>query len=128
MFSSSVPVTARTFFDRSNERERIRQAITRLRAGAPQWLCLVGPRKVGKTSLLLEVAREMKDAAGIGFVVADVFDTMPVSLEFFRILALQVLDVVLAAEAGTSLRSLVRDPASYRAALAGTPSFAKLPQ
>src|SRR5512138_1599679 len=131
MFSASVPVTAQAFCDRVQERARIRQVMAQLQAGAPRWLCLVGPRKVGKTSLLLEVAREL--AAGpqaenaVGFIVADVLDVMPVSLEFFRALALQTLDVAWASEAGASLRALARDPAAYRSALAGMRSFAKLP-
>jgi AAA+ ATPase superfamily predicted ATPase len=129
MFSASVPVTARAFFDRGQERERILQSIAQLQAGNPRWLCLVGPRKVGKTSLLLEVARELRGLSQerVGFVVADVLDTMPVSQEFFRTLALQTVDMAWSTETGTSLRALARDPVAYRSALSGTPAFTKLP-
>lgn len=130
MFLSSIPATASAFFNRTAERARIREAVAQLEAGAPRWLCLVGPRKVGKTSLLLEVARDRQATAkssGTRFVVADVLDAMPVSLDFFRMLALQVVDALLSLEAGTSLRSLALDPAAYRSALSGAPSFASLP-
>jgi AAA+ ATPase superfamily predicted ATPase len=131
MFLSSTPATAGSFFNRSKERASIRQAMAHLEAGAPRWLCLVGPRKVGKTSLLLEVAREAKATSttrqGICFVVADVLDTMPVSFEFFRSLALQVLDALMSNETGSSLRALARDPVTYRSALSGASSFATLP-
>ena len=131
MFSASVPVTDQGFFGRVQERQRLRQTIAQLEAGRPRWLCLVGPRKIGKTSLLLEVAREIaaagNKAGAVGIVVVDVLDTMPVSAEFFRTLALQTLDVAWSAETGTSLRALARDPAAYRAALSGAQAFAKLP-
>jgi Holliday junction resolvase len=134
MFTSSVPATAGAFFDRTREREQIHRAIDHLLSGAPRWLCVVGPRKVGKTSLLLEVSREAREGRGASraspphFVVADVLDTMPVSLEFFRDLALRVVEATLAIEAGVSLTSLARDPAGYRKALMGAKSFAKLAQ
>lgn len=132
MFRSSVPVTASAFFDRAREREQIHRAIDQLLRGSPRWLCLVGPRKVGKTSLLLEVSREVHQKRASSeshpphFVVVDVLDTMPVSLEIFRDFALRVVEATLAIEAGASLSSLARDPPAYRKALVGARSFAKL--
>jgi|GEM_PF-1320298 len=131
MFSASVPATDQGFFDRVEERQRLRQSIAQLESGVPRWLCLVGPRKIGKTSLLLQVARELgadaKHARTVGVVVVDVLDTMPVSTEFFRTLALQTLEVAWSAEAGASLRALARDPTAFRGALSGTRTFAGMP-
>lgn len=81
MFTSSVPATAGAFFDRTREREQIHRAIDHLLSGAPRWLCIVGPRKVGKTSLLLEASREAREGRAASraspphFVVVDVLDT-----------------------------------------------------
>ena len=46
MFSSSVPATHDRFYDRDLELGRLEQMVSRLARGVPQWLCLVGPRKV----------------------------------------------------------------------------------
>ncbi|MCK4305668.1 MAG: hypothetical protein KAY24_15630 [Candidatus Eisenbacteria sp.] len=36
---------------------KIESAINQLRVGAPTWMAIIGPRKVGKTSLVLEEVR-----------------------------------------------------------------------
>jgi AAA+ ATPase superfamily predicted ATPase len=132
MFTSSVPVTARGFFNRVAESEQILQAVESLVRGAPRWLCLVGPRKVGKTSLLLEVARGLHAAHRPTrahpphFVVVDVLETLPLSVDIFRDLALRAVEVTLSAEAATSISALSRDPAAYRKALVGARSFHRL--
>lgn len=133
MFTTSVPATAEAFFDREAERAQVLEAIEGLRRGAPRWLCLIGARKVGKTSLLLEVARQVHERPARSrphpphFVVLDVLETLPLSFEVFRTLAFRALDATLSVEAGTSLCALARDPAGYRKALVASPSFAKLP-
>ncbi len=129
MFSSSIPVTADGFFDRARERAVLRQAAQRLAAGAPGWLCLVGPRKVGKSSLLLEVARALRNEAKaqVHALVLDVQDTAPLSLEVFRDLALRAADAVLSPQAGVSLAQLARDPREWRKGLLATKAFDALP-
>lgn len=125
MFRTSVPVTEGGFHNRRRELERLRDVVRRLRDGSPSWLALVGPRKVGKTSLLLETARR-EQSSDIHFVVLDVLDTAPVSLEFFRLAAVRILDALLGVEIGLSLELLLRNPSEFRAALQSSPSFARL--
>ena len=56
MFHTSLPVVGADFFDRDTESQRLLGALDRLLGGTPQWLAIIGHRKVGKTSLMLEVA------------------------------------------------------------------------
>ncbi len=126
MFQTSLPVTSRAFFDREQALEMIRRAADRLRAGAPSWLCILGPRKVGKTSLVLEFARRNPDP-GIVFVLIDVLEGVPGSLEVFRRCALRAVDGALVGEPGISLEAVSRRPREYRRALQRSARFAKLP-
>lgn len=130
MFATSTPATAEGFFDRTNELARIEDAVTRLMKGAPKWLCLVGPRKVGKTSLLREVERRARErgAPQPCFVVVDVLETMPASTEVLRAVALQAVDALLSRDAGQALGPLASTPDAWRGALVGSPLFSKLPQ
>ncbi len=66
MFRSSNPVTSNGFYDRTEELAELRAAFAALAEGAPRWMAIIGPRKVGKTSLLLEAsfARHSHDPAG----------------------------------------------------------------
>lgn len=129
MFATSTPATADGFFDRRTEVAQIEDAVEHLLRGAPKWLCLVGPRKVGKTSLLREVERRMRARARArpSFVVVDVLESMPASTEVLRVLAIQSVEALLARDAGQSLAPLVRTPEAWRAALLSAPRFGKLP-
>ena len=113
MFHSSVPVTADAFFDREGEVARLEGILSKLRAGAPTWVCLLGPRKVGKTSLILELARHAASPS-LPFVVLDVFERMPLSLEIFRTYAIRAADAALGPALGTSLEALAARPDEYR--------------
>lgn len=128
MFSASTPTSTDGFFNRARELARLEDAIAKLQRGAPKWLCLVGPRKVGKTSLLREVERRARTSPKApGFVVVDVFETLPVSLEVFRDLAVQAVEVLLSRDAGRSLAAEADVPASWRAALVQSLRFRSLP-
>ncbi|MFO0760049.1 MAG: ATP-binding protein [Byssovorax sp.] len=126
MYRSSVPVTAGAFFDREAEIEQLTSAVEHLVAGAPRWVCLLGPRKVGKTSLLLELSRRTHDPKVV-FVVIDVFEAMQPSLEVFRRYALRAVDAAFGGELGLSLEALGERPASYRAAIVQHSRFGALP-
>jgi hypothetical protein len=128
VFIPNLPVTRLEFFDREADLERIERAIDKLARGAPQWLCIIGNRRVGKTSLLLEAARRVREDDGkrLGFVVVDVMESAPVSAEVLRTLALAALDAVIAPELGGSLRALAPQRAEYVAAVTGTKAFQKL--
>ena len=126
MYQSNLPVTAGAFLDRNRELARLQEVVDRLAAGQPAWLAILGPRKIGKTSLLLELARR-NEATGVVFVVLDSFEETPVSLGVFRSYALRLLDAVFAAEAGVSFERLAGQPSEYRAALLSSPRFLALP-
>jgi AAA+ ATPase superfamily predicted ATPase len=126
MFRTSTPVTAAAFHNRQPEREELERAIDHLRAGAPKWVAILGPRKIGKTSLVLEATRR-KSGPGLCAVNLDVQETTPVSMEVFRRLALRTVDAVLGTELGESPERLARHPAAYRALLQRSNLFAVLP-
>jgi len=100
------------FRDRRPQLSRILTCVERLRAGTPEWLALLGPRKVGKTSLLLEASRCQGDS--VVFAVLDAFDHVPVTAEVLRLLVLRAVESVFASECGQSLEATIT-PASYRA-------------
>ena len=126
VFRSNLPVTQSAFLDRAGPLRRLEGLIARTVAGAPEWLAIVGPRKVGKTSLLLEAARRAGDGR-LAFVVFDVMDSMPVSPEVFRRLAGRVLDAVLGEELGIAPSRLVRRPEEFRAAVLPASRYRALP-
>lgn len=126
MYRSSRPATAQTFRDRAQELERLTQAVAALVAGEPTWIALVGRRKIGKTSLLLELARRCPHD-DVAFALLDTFEETPVSPAVFRRCALRVLDATLGRDAGVSFESLARTPPEYRAALVSAARFVALP-
>lgn len=125
MFRTNQPVSEAAFFDREKELDRLSSLLSALSAGAPSWLCVLGPRKIGKTSLILECARRAA-GADVTIVSIDTTEDAPLSVEFFRRYALRVLDAVFAAEIGESPEALAREPNAFRAALMSAPRFALL--
>jgi AAA+ ATPase superfamily predicted ATPase len=125
MFETSLPAVADAFHDRRTEIEQLLRIVQRLQSGSPAWLAILGPRKIGKTSLLLEVANRTRTP--VVFVVLDSFEELPVSVGIFRRYALRLLDRSLGPELGTSLEALAPRPAAFREALQHSPRFAKLP-
>lgn len=126
MFSVSTPASPDGFFNRTEELARLADVVGKLQRGVPKWLCVVGPRKVGKTSLLREIERRTRgQPKAPGFVVVDV--TLPVSLEVFRHLAIQAVEVLLSRDAGRSLAAQADVPAAWRSALVRSPLFRGLP-
>ena len=65
MFRTNQPVTDLAFFDRDKEVERLLALIAELEAGAPSWLTILGPRKIGKTRLILERSRRSIQAMAV---------------------------------------------------------------
>ena len=125
MFRTSTPVTAGNFFDRQQEIDRLEETIRNLKADSPNWLAIIGPRKVGKTSLILELARRAGDLATdtepkVVFIVMDCFEELPLMPEIFRRYALRTVDAALGAELGSSLERLAGRPADLRAELLGS--------
>jgi len=127
MFRTSTPVTDAAFFDRARELAHLQEAVESLRQGSPRWVALLGCRKIGKTSLLLELTRR-EHGDGVRFVVLDSFEDGPLSLGIFRRLALRVVDAFFSRGLGVSLEALSTRPADYQAALVEAEDFSRLPR
>lgn len=126
MFTTSVPVTGPGFVDRDPELRRLTKLVENLRAGTPQWMAVLGPRKIGKTSLLLEAARRSPNPC-FHFVTIDAFEVFPASVEIVRRYAIKTADAVFGTETGTSLEALIGRPSEYRAVLQRSKAFSRLP-
>ncbi|MFT3709060.1 MAG: AAA family ATPase [Archangium sp.] len=124
MHQTTLPVMGFEFRNRTSQLASLAHATQKLSLGKPHWVALLGPRKVGKTSLLLEAARRANQP--VVFAIFDAFDHVPVTSEVLRLIVLRVVDRVFSAECGQSLEATL-DPDEYRALLAGAPRFAKLP-
>lgn len=125
MFRSSGPVVASAFSDRVEERRRLVAALESLTKGAPKWVALLGQRKVGKTSLLLEVARAVEPEIAVAML--DVFELTPPSPDLFRTLALRCVDALLADEARGSFERAAAGAQDFDGLLDRTPSVQALP-
>lgn len=126
MFSASTPVTSVAFINREQELARLSDLLRHLEQGSPVWLAILGQRKIGKTSLLLELARRAPDPQ-VAIAILDVYEEIPVGDAFFRRYALRVLDAFFSRTLGLSLERLADDPETYRAELLGLPVLATLP-
>ena len=126
MFQASTPVIGENFHNRSAELDQLTRSIAKLSAGVPQWLAILGPRKIGKTSLVLEATRRA-ESSSLHVVNLDIEEQSPASLEIFRRLALRVLDASFGVELGESLERLARKAPDYRGALQRSQRFAQLP-
>jgi len=76
MFRTNIPVSSARFHDRAKALERLKRLSLDVKRGEPRWLAIIGPRKIGKTSLLAEAAQRF-GSAKLRFVSFDVFDAMP---------------------------------------------------
>ncbi|MDJ0766128.1 MAG: ATP-binding protein [Myxococcota bacterium] len=126
MFRTNTPVTAGSFRDRVDELALLEEAVDSLKSGAPKWVALIGMRKVGKTSLLLELERR-KSTADVHFVVLDSYEERPLSLSIFRRYLLRTIDGFFSKQSGVSFEAVSKDPLHYRSALMGNDSFIGLP-
>lgn len=126
MFRTNVPVSRVRFHDRTKELERLKRLARDLSRGEPRWLAIIGPRKIGKTSLLTEAAQRF-GSKKLRFVSFDVFDALPVSLEVFRRLAAKILDAAVAEDVGAAVSVAIDDPPRFRELLARSDRFAQLP-
>lgn len=125
MFQTSTPVFGDGFHNRNAELELLTHALQKLSAGAPQWIAILGQRKIGKTSLVLEAARRC-ESPSLRIVALDVEEQSPASLGLFRRLAVRILDATFGAELGASLERLLRAPTTYRRILQRSQRFSAL--
>jgi AAA+ ATPase superfamily predicted ATPase len=126
MFRTNVPVSRALFHDRAKALERLKRLSLDVKRGEPRWLAIIGPRKIGKSSLLAEAAQRF-GSAKLRFVSFDVFDAMPVSFEVFRRLGAKVLDAAVGEDAGAVVSVAINDPPRFREILARSDRFAQLP-
>lgn len=112
------------FHDRESEIARLLSLTEELREGRPRWLAIIGPRKIGKTSLILELSRRARD---IDVIIVDTQEVSPLSMEIFRIQALRLVDTVLGADLPESLEVTVATGGDADAVLDASPAFAGLP-
>ncbi|MCK5797832.1 MAG: AAA family ATPase [Deltaproteobacteria bacterium] len=126
MFRPSTPVSSGAFFDRQDELARLLRVVETVVDGAPSWLAILGPRKIGKTSLLLEAQRRSR-GKGVHFVLLDSLELGPPTWEIVRRLALRCIDAGLAKKLGVSCEALADNAREYRQALVGAPAFSALP-
>lgn len=126
MFKSTLPVVDVDFHDREQELTRLRALVDDLTLrGTPRWLAILGERKVGKTSLVRELERRVR-RPGLGFVVMDLFERLPITPEVFRSYALRTLDALVGSEVGLSVERIAGKP-EYASRVLATPSLAALP-
>ena len=124
MFQSSHPVTGAGFHDRDAELRQLGAFVERVRAGDPTWLAIIGPRKVGKTSMILELSRRNPD---VDFIVVDTQEAAPSSEETFRTVALRAADAALRGQLESSLEVLAGTRQGFDRALDGSATFQALP-
>lgn len=125
VFQTSSPVTAEAFVNREQSLRALQASVDALATGASQWMAIVGPRRIGKSSLILELQRRNADR-DVAFLVLDVLRYAPLSAEVFRLLALRAVDTYLGPELGISLELVATDVARYQAALVDSKAFARL--
>lgn len=123
-FQTSHPVLGTEFHDRTGELAQLERFAAELRAGTARWLAIIGPRKVGKTSLILELSRR---TAGVDFVLVDTQEQSSPSAEVFRTAALRTVDRLLASDLGNSIEVLAATTRELDATLDASTAFGALP-
>lgn len=79
---TSTPVTALEFCDRTEPLAQLRAVLEDARRGVRRWVAVMGQRKIGKTSLLLELLRQESERAAICYV--DCWEVRADPLYFLR--------------------------------------------
>lgn len=127
MFRSTTPVIEESFFGRDEQMQRLASLADDLvERQAPRWLALLGQRRIGKTSLLSEMERRLA-RPGLAFVMLDLLERLPASLEVFRTCALRTLDALVGTEVGLSVERIAGRP-EYASRVLSAPSIAALPE
>jgi Holliday junction resolvase len=125
MFRTNRPATAKAFCDRTKELEQLQRLVAALQRGEPHWVAIIGPRKVGKTSLILEFERYAP--ARVAFVVLDAENQRPLSWELFRTYALRAADALLRPHLSASLEVLAALGEAYVDAILTSETVRNLP-
>ena len=91
LFEASRPVVGSEFADREAEIKKLLAAAEALKKGATRYLAILGPRKMGKTSLLRELVRRA-ESRELACMFADCWDKKPTPAVFFREYVAQAVD------------------------------------
>lgn len=108
---TSTPVVAGQFFNRARELKTLGSLVAEAKGGVRRWLALVGHRKIGKTSLLMELLR--RSGAALPMPYVDCWEVRADPLQFLgRFLLVMVRTTVrhLGAEARVGPIEVVDGP------------------
>jgi len=118
-FQSAGPVVGKDFRGREAELATLTGATLDLKSGVRRLYCVLGPRKIGKTSLLEELVRRLSDDSALVTCRVDLFEANTPPL-FFTHLVLGLLDAFLRKRGvGPVLSGLADDEAALTVAAAG---------
>ena len=120
-FETSRPVTRTEFFNRKRELRELQQTVDILRKGNTRYLALLGPRKIGKTSLMRQFMVTLDDPQVPSFLL-DCWEKRPTPDTFFQDYLVQTIDSFLqsggAPGCSQSLRASLLSESRLLAALA----------
>ena len=122
MLPAATPAVGPRFAGRQAELLELFDVVDELEGGGAPRRLLVGPARVGRSSLLLELGRRAR-RRGIWFVTFDASDGHPPCPEHVRRFALATLDVFAAPDGGSSITS----PAACRDAVRRSRRLSALP-
>lgn len=91
-FSTSEPVVDKDFFNRKKEINLLLEAINDLKKGNRRFYALMGPRKVGKSSILKQLHRLSSTIKDVNVVTIDCYRTCISTEIFFEELAVQIIN------------------------------------
>ncbi len=91
-FVTSEPVYGEFFYNRKSEIRLLRAGIGDIKKGIRRFYAIHGLRKVGKTSLLTELARRLENERNIVIVIFDCSANLADGNIFFEELATQIID------------------------------------
>ena len=96
-FVTSEPVSGESFYDRKAELRLLDEAVRDIKKGIRRFYAIYGLRKVGKTSLLLELARRVENDHQLITAVFDCSGNVAGANIFFEELATHLIDRFLVA-------------------------------
>jgi hypothetical protein len=109
IFQTAGPVFGSDFWGRSDELRTLLAAVDALPKGVRRLYCVLGPRKIGKTSLLAELARQIASRSGMISCRIDLYDAATPARFFVRLVLALVDAVLLFRQAGSPLSGLADD-------------------
>jgi AAA+ ATPase superfamily predicted ATPase/Holliday junction resolvase len=91
-FSTAKPVIGEAFHNRNEELGQLLAMVESLKQGVARYYALLGLRKVGKSSLIVELKRRTADIKDVVIAVIDCYESCVDANTFFEDLATKVID------------------------------------